>query len=147
MYHYKSQGLYFDQVKAFKDNFSRVLIVLTDDLYNEPKKLVEKCYSFLDVNPDFDPQLISLNVSNKKVKNRALHLLVHNKKYYKLKMKLRDFFGEKIYNFNTKMYKKLNISRLDIVLDKDTKSTLKVFFKEDVEKLEGLLNRELSAWK
>lgn len=53
----KTAGLYYEQVKAYMDNFKNIRIYLTDDLKEDPKSLVQDMYSFLGVDSSFTPNL------------------------------------------------------------------------------------------
>lgn len=147
MYHYKSQGLYYDQVKAYKDNFSDVLVVLTDDLYENPAAVAKQCYSFLGIDGKFLPELENFNVSTKVIKNRNVHKLLYNKKSHGVKMFFKYIFGSSFYKLNTNLYKKANIGKMNLKMSEETRNELKEYFKEDVTRLEKLINLDLGKWK
>jgi hypothetical protein len=147
MYHYRSQGLYYNQVKAYKDNFSNVLVVLTDDLYENPATVAKHCYSFLGVDHKFLPKIENFNVSSKVIKNRNVHKFLYNEKSHRLKMFFKYIFGSTFYNLNTKLYKKANIGKLNVKMKEETRKELKNYFKEDITSLEKLINLDLSKWK
>lgn len=147
MYHYKAQGLYFDQVKAFKDNFSNILVVFTDDLQSDPVTVAQKCYQFLQVDKNFIPELKNYNISSKIVKNRNLHNILNNKRAYSIKKYLRQTFGDAFYGNYKEKYRKNNFEKMSIKMKEETRKELKKYFKKDIEKLELLLNTQLANWK
>jgi len=147
MYHYKAQGLYYEQVKAFKDNFSNVLIVFTDDLQSDPVSVSKKCYRFLEVDQNFSPELKSYNVSTKRVKNPILHKLLYNKNAHSVKMFIKQILGESFYETSTKQYRMHNFEKINYKMNEVTRLELKEYFKNDIEKLENLLDIQLSSWK
>ena len=147
MYHYKAQSLYYEQVKAFKDNFSDVLVVLTDELRNEPSLLSKKCYDFLGVDTNFKPQIKDYNVTSKIIKNRSFHNMLYNKNIDSLKGYLKRMLGNSFYDYLMISYKKINIEKINLKINDDTKVELKNYFKNDLEKLEKLINKDLSPWK
>lgn len=147
MYHYKAQGLYFEQVKAFKDNFSKVLVLYTDHLKDNPEIVARKCYKFLNIDDDFKPDFKDYNVSIKRIKNRFFHKILYNRPVHSVKMFLKNIFGNSFYESSTKRYKKLNFERINYKIEEKTRKELKNYFKKDIEKLEQLLCEDLSRWK
>ena len=49
-WYYKSLGLYFKQVRAYIDNFTKVKIILFEDFSNSTDKVVKSIFKFLDVD-------------------------------------------------------------------------------------------------
>jgi sulfotransferase family protein len=147
MYHYKSQSLYYEQVKAFFLNFSNVLVVLTEELKNDPILLSKRCYDFLNVDVNFIPEIKMYNVTSKRIKNRYIHSKIYNKQAHSIKMFFKFFIGNSAYQIITNKYKKKNIGEIDIKITEDEKVELKKYFKYDIEKLEKLLKKDLNNWK
>lgn len=147
MYHYKAQGLYYEPIKLFKENFSNVLVVLTDDLRSDPIAVAQKCYHFLGVKESFIPELKNYNISTIRTKNRTLHGMLYNKKAHSLKMFFKRIFGSLFYENWTKKYKKMNFESMNIKMKEETNIELKKYFKNDIENLENLLSINLSNWK
>ncbi len=131
---YKEQGKYFNQVKAFLDNFSRVFIALTDDMRENPNKLMHDIYSFLGVEPNFAPNFNLKKNITKVPKNqiyRFIYFILHKSKIrFPLRSKLKDM----LYTNNIDPIKTT------------TKKDLILFYKEDIKKLEQLIKRDLSGW-
>lgn len=147
MYHYRAQGMYYEQVKAFKDVFSNVLVILTDELKNNPLKLAKKCYRFLEVNDNFEPKLLNFNISTKRVKSRVLHKALYNKEAHTIKMFFKRIFGSSVYEIYTEKYKNINTEKINVTMKEETRKKLKRYFKEDILKLERLIAKDLSNWK
>lgn len=147
MYHYKSQGLYYNQVKAYFDNFSNVLVVFNDELKNDPLNLATQCYKFLNVDPSFIPETKNYNMSTLLVKNLHLHNLLYNKSAFKLKGFFQEIIGKRGYDIFKNRYRKYNIQKMNLSIGHDTEVELREFFKEDIQKLEVLLKKDLSKWK
>ena len=59
-YYLIEAGMYYDQVKAYLENFSEVKIYLYDDLKKDPLSLVQDIYRFLEVNDSFTPKSLGL---------------------------------------------------------------------------------------
>jgi len=147
MYHYKAQGLYYEQVKAYKDNFSNVLVILTEELKSDPVSVAKKCYRFLEVDQSFYPELKNYNVSSKRVKNPLIHKLLYNRTAHSFKMFYKKVFGNSFYEKSTSNYKKFNFENINLKMKPKTKLKLNNYFRNDIEKLESFLNIELSNWK
>jgi hypothetical protein len=56
---YFHSGLYFDQVKRYRDLFSRkqLAIIIFEEFVEKPLKFVHRLYEFLGVDPGFEPDI------------------------------------------------------------------------------------------
>ena len=68
---YKRCGMYYDQVKAFMDNFSNVKVVLQENLKNEPFTVLKDIYSFLAVDTTFQTN-VSISYNESGIPNNPL---------------------------------------------------------------------------
>jgi len=136
---YKEMGLYFNQVDAYQQAFSRVHICLYDDLMQDPEHFMLQIYNFLHLNDapkhDFTQRYNETIVA----KNRLLQYLNYYRNQYgvslnflpkKYKTVLKNFFFHK------------NIEKIS----PKEKALLLPFFTEDIKKLESLIDRDLSSW-
>lgn len=140
-------GFYFKQVKEYKDNFSDVKIFLFEDLKKE--SFYQELFEFLNVNSSVvinDTDMF--NISGKPKSKFLQKLLVKDgilKSY--VKKILKPFFSKgikvKLYNLQDRLINK-NIKKEP--MNKDTREKLKETFKDDIEKLSQLINRDLSHW-
>ena len=149
-----SRSLYYEDVKTYLNIFPKknVKVVLFDDLVNDNIKFLYDIEDFLDIkkyipdniNEKFNvtgiPRFRKFNVF---ITNSRLFLRKYNLVY------LIDFFRlvgiAKIVGLRNKklLTKKYNVKPK---MNKKTKIYLKNYFKEDIKKLESLLNRNLSHW-
>jgi hypothetical protein len=147
IYHYTAVSLYYDSVKAFMDNFSHVKVVLTEDQEKRPQQVIRDIFRFLDVDPNFDVNTeMRFNISGKP-KSQWLHqFLVKGNMARRLAQPIvRTFFSpETRLRIALKIQEK-NLTRMTI--NPETKVKLQQYFEGDIEKLEGLLNRDLSIWR
>jgi len=147
----KSLGLYYGQVKAFMDSFSKVKIVLLDDLIKDPNRVLEGIYEFLGVDVNRN---IGNNVETKKVFNRSsvpryrlLHrVLVKQPPLVQvsksiLKILLPEATRAKLRSALHEMNKRKPAS-----LNTNTRVQLERVFKEDISKTQELISRDLSHW-
>jgi hypothetical protein len=147
MWHYKNRGMYYDQVKAFKTKFSRVKAWLYDDFTREPLAVIKQVCQFLEVNPDFQPadtrsrynvsgipRFRSLNniflMKNmvQRTLRKAGSLVLTEDGWVKFREKLR-----------AKVYVKA-------VMKPGTRAYLQQVFREDILKLQDLLDQDLGVW-
>lgn len=56
---YFDSGLYFDQVKRYYDLFPKkqLAVLIFEEFVKSPLQFVHEVYEFLDVDPDFDPEI------------------------------------------------------------------------------------------
>ena len=136
---FKEQGKYFNQVRSYLDNFSSVFIALTDDLRNNPTKLMQDIYSFLDVDSHFIPNLNLKKNITKIPKNqiyRFILYILHNSKVRLpfINSSLKFKFINSLYTYTINSMKP------------STKMNLIKYYTDDIRKLEQLINRDLSDW-
>jgi len=140
----KGLGFYYNQVKAFQNNFSRVRIYLLDDLYADPDEILFDIYSFLEVDTSF-----KCNTSTK-----------HNKSDISDKGLLGPILaGDNILKDMARPVLRFLLTeggttRLVTYLKNKNKKNMKPktrkymleLFREDILKLQELLHRDLSMW-
>ena len=128
----------------------QIKVVLLDDLRADTKAFYEDVLAFLDIpsdgREDFEP--VNSNFENK---SKFLAKLFHpSPKVYDAFMKTISFFGPGFMEWVSIFYKK--VERLNTTPTKRTdmdpvfRAYLTDYFREDVEKLGKLLERDLSAW-
>jgi len=147
-WYYKDVGFYYNQVKAYLENFSEVKVYLYDDLKKDPLSLVQDIYRFLGVDDSFIPKSIGekFNVSGVP-KNKFLHEFL--RKPNAIKSTLRPLARlvlpdkETRERFLRKLLQK-NLKKPE--MKPETRDYLKRLYKEDILKLQDLIKRDLSHW-
>ena len=141
-YDFISPGLYYKQVKYYLDNFSKVKIYLLDDLVNKEQEFVRNIFKFLEI--DYNYSLKKKKLYNKtgspksktfanKIKNPPIIL----KPFLKvIPYKYKNYIFHTLRDINLKKPRMKN----------ETREFLKNVFKDDIKKLEGLINKDLSIW-
>lgn len=142
----KNLGLYFNQVKAFTDNFVDTKVILLEDLSDNSEECLKEIYAFLNV--DLSHTVNTKNrymVSRDKVPNSQFinklvrfHKILRKNKIYKY-----IIFNNEINNLFDYVETK---NRISLEMKPETKNYLINFFSEDVKKLEKLIKRDLSSW-
>ncbi|MBL6729998.1 MAG: sulfotransferase domain-containing protein [Bacteroidia bacterium] len=149
---YLNQSLYFTHLSEWLKYFPReqLLVLLVDDIKKSPEKVIEELYTFVGVDPDFMPTVLSGKVHETKLvkKNIIIRTL----------RKTSLFFMDYGFNWFLKLIKKTGIKKLILkhnTLSKEdafpkmkesTRKKLLKFFKEENEKLSQLLDINLNQW-
>ncbi len=139
-YHYVAVGMYYKQVQAYLENFENVKIFLFEDL-NDRQVFLKNIYDFLEVK--------NIEVSAEKVfnasgypKSKIIHSVFHKKSIIRRigRMFVPEKYRDKILN----VIKNKNIKKIPMKIE--TREYLKEIFRDEIEKLSGLLNKDLSNW-
>ncbi len=143
MWAYKRGGMYANAIEHFQKEFTKVKVVLFDDLEKNPNKVVREIFEFLKID-----STIRINSETKyshsgKPKNTFIAILTdrNNKIIYALRRVIMSFVPRSLLEkIASKMLKKNDIPL-------EVKKYLYEYFKNDIEKLEVLINKDLSDWK
>ncbi len=152
---YKAHGLYSQQLDKIFSTFKRdqVLVLLYEDVSNNPEKILKQTFNFLNIDSSFLPNFNRLNTTGNArfnflhdilfTKNRVKKFVVNKIIDPILPLQKRINIKLALINWNTK--NKSNKSR-EVTFVKE-RQLLKEYFKEDILKLEKLINRNLDHWK
>lgn len=145
LYHYRNQCSYYNQVKAFKENFQDVLILKTDDLKNDPQKVLNKIIYFLGINKPFNFNTSKLyNVSDFIPKSYRFYRFVNHPTTSKIRKSIWFILGNGLRSKARRIYHKKNNENL--VISYKTEKLLKHYFKSDLIKLQGIIDTDISGW-
>ncbi len=149
---YGEMGLFGKYVEKVFEVFPKeqVLVVLFDDFAANPKAVYETILSFLNVPSDGRQEFLPVNASYEH-KSKHLARIIHPpQSIYKLFMRIISLFGVNsmkkvslIYN-KIEMFNARRIPRSSI--DPILRRKLQSYFREDIQKLANLINRDLSIW-
>ncbi|SHJ11351.1 Sulfotransferase domain-containing protein [Tangfeifania diversioriginum] len=139
---YKNSGLYYEQVKAYLDNFTNVKVIVFDDLREQPQKVLAEICAFIGVNPGFDfDTSYKYNVSGTP-KNQALYKLETSRKFVIfLKKLMPKKLAQKLKN---RLTGEKQMEKEEML--PETRKQLIEFFRDDILKLEKLIQKDLSHW-
>jgi hypothetical protein len=146
-WHYKSMGLYSEQVKAFLNQFENVKVVFFEDFINDINETVSDIYRFLEVDSSFKTSSYLVNKKNTGTPKSKWFksVLLSIKKWKFLKTISYKLLGkDKVKLFN-ELIDRANLSNKKTILDPKTKSDLQEFFHDDIVELEKLIGRK-SNW-
>jgi len=141
---YKGMGMYYSMVKAYKKEFKNVHVVIYEDFRDKTNITLDSIFKFLDVIPieklDFS---LRHNVGGKEWRNINMKNLFQKDNllksiYFKLFPRIvKNKIKEKL------LYFSINKAR---TMNNKTKDALKSFFKEDINSLSNLIQRDLTHW-
>ena len=143
MWAYKRGGLYSDGILHFRREFSRVKVILFDDFERKPELLTREVFSFLGVREN-----VSVNTATKyshsgTPRNLLMRYLTtrDNKFMYALRKTVMSAVPRNVLeSIAEKVLKKNDMSER-------AREYLTDYFKRDIERLEDIIDRDLSAWK
>ena len=143
-YFYKDRGLYYEQVKAYLSNFKNVKIFLFEDLKTNPTHTLAQICKFIGVDDSFHFAKRNPNASFIPKSAMLSRLMTIESK---TKFKLLNFLPGQLRSTITQQLFKLNASKQEIPkINPDTRTRLIEYFRDDILKLEQLIQRDLSAW-
>lgn len=143
-YHYVRAGFYFDQLERYFSRFSRsqVRIYLFEDFVRDPLTLVHDLFRYLEVDDVFRPDLsVKYNVSGFP-RSPLLHRLLT--KPSRTKNMLKAALPEEMCRQVKHVIRNRNLAKRQI--SQETRVRLIETYRNDVSKLEALIQRDLSAW-
>ncbi len=142
--HYLGGGFYYTQLKRYFDLFNQnqIKVYLNEDLNTNAPVLLNDIFQFLGVDQTFLPDLsVRYNVSGAP-KNKLLHALMIGLKPVKpaLKTLLPTGLGNKLIT----QYSQYNLVKPQ--LSPEVRQLLIETYREDILKLQDLIERDLSKW-
>jgi len=143
---YVDKGYYFNQVKAFMDNFDNVKVVFYDTLEKNSDKLLDDIYAFLGVAKTQEKEMVKRNQSGE-MKVKWFKQIITTRKNPILngvrkmmgrdtKKKLRNWVKDKLLRYNLKK----------TAMNPSTRKKLVELYKSDIIKLQSLVDKDLSDW-
>lgn len=140
---YIELGLYYEQVKRYLELFPRqnIKIILYEDFKNYPEKILKEIFEFLNVDKNYLPNLGQKYNVSAIPKYPKFNQIV--KKVY---IQLKSLIPKKISNNLKKKYKNVFFEKKKKPLSRKEKQILLEYFKDNIEKLSKIINKDLSIW-
>lgn len=144
-YQYTGRGLYYEQVKAYLQNFRNAKVYLNEELRTDPSGLIQSLEDFLQIDRcplDFGDELNASGEPKSEALNKFLKKPNPVKKFLgnllpkDLRRKMRLKVQSTVYKYN--------LEKKD--LQPETRMMLQKIYREDVLKLQELIRRDLSSW-
>jgi hypothetical protein len=140
---YASRGFYYSQLKRYYDLFDRdqIKVYLYEDLRADAPALLRDSFRFVGVDPTFVPELsVEPNVSGIP-RNRALHAMLTRSG--RTKAVLKQHLPAGMLRLANGL-KNRNLAKPE--LSPELRLEMTEMYREDILKLEGLIDRDLSNW-
>ncbi len=142
--HYIRVGFYYEQMRRYFDIFDRnqIKVYLYEDLVRDSTGLLEDILGFVGVNGDWLPDVSKKHLVSGIPKNQLLNSLLTQPNPIKsgLKAILPEQFRKQIVS----KIQKHNIAKPP--LSPEVRQELNNLYREDILKLQELINRDLSEW-
>lgn len=143
---YLDMASYAAQVERYFSTFGRdrVRVVIFDDFAADAMGVYRSLLEFLEINPDFTPQMeqhrkskpmtgVDLSIKRLAMRHHGLRSLLK-----KTPQSWRDAY----YNLAPKLFRKVRPQKIDPIL----RHEYQLYFREDIERLGEMLGRDLSHW-
>jgi len=148
LWRYTKVGFYYEPIKAYMNAFSEIKVYLFDDLVSNPLALVKDCFDFLEVDNKFIPVNIGDRFAQTGVpKFKVIYNLIANQNPLRSAIKplVRIFI-----NREKREQIKEGIRRRFLVhkpsMKSETRNQLTHLFRDDVLRLQELIDVDLSNW-
>jgi hypothetical protein len=144
-YHHVQTGMYYEQIKAYLDNFKNVRIYLFEELENK-KKFLNDIYDFIGAKRIKQPEETTRYNLSGYPRNKLINKLVIRKNIIKKITKpiISMLLSEEKINQLMLTLKKGSLQKR--AMKKETKNKLNIIFKNNIEKTSKLINKDLSHW-
>tara|TARA_B110000495_G_scaffold57419_1_gene48655 strand:+ start:349 stop:1257 length:909 start_codon:yes stop_codon:yes gene_type:complete len=141
---YKEMGMYYEMVKAYMESFKNIHIIFYEDFRDNIESEMNKIYNFLGISNNIEIDFITKhNVGGKIWKDEKMkHVFMKDNP---IKSILKSVLPKKIRKGIRNNL--VNVSTNKVVpIKAETRKHLNDYFKQDVEKLSELLNKDLQHW-
>ena len=145
-WHLKNQGFYYAQLKKYFDLFDKkqIKVYLYEYYQSEPNKFLKDIFDFLDIDSNFMPNISEKFNVNKPPKSLAFHNLVVRSN--PAKSVITSLLPTKWQQEIEEVLKKLNQSNIKPKIDPQVASKLMLEYRQDIIKLQDLIQLDLSDW-
>ncbi|MBI5352962.1 MAG: sulfotransferase domain-containing protein [Chloroflexi bacterium] len=142
-------GKYVERVFEFFPH-EQVLIILFDDFAASPKSVYETILAFLGIPSDGRQYFPRIN-ANYENRSKFLSRIIHPpQSIYRPFMKVISLFGVNLMENLSIFYKKIEMFNSRRTprssIEPALRRKLQLYFREDIQKLAKLINRDLSKW-
>ncbi len=145
------RGFYYKHLKKYYELFPRgnVGTFIYDDLAENPQKFLSDIEKFLGIS-EFMPENLFKKVNQPRVYPQAVEKIIFEIRKFQRFPSVDRLFGTEAFiklrdKFNENLASKRPVFKID-PLKKETIQYLKGVFREDILKLQQLINRDLSIW-
>ena len=148
IWHYQKAGLYYEQLmpyfKLFRKN--QIMIIIYDDYKKDPAKINRSIFKFLEIDENFLPDMSAKPNVSGIPKNKHLQKIMSNffDRDNIIRTVSRNLFSEEIRWRFTSYMRNQNLQQIKMSLE--VRSGLVDYFRNDINNLQYLIDRDLSHW-
>ena len=144
IWHYQRMGLYYEQIRRYRETFGpeQLRVYLYDDLDHNPAAVVADIFAFLDVDTTFTPDLSRRPNQGYVPRSRRVHALVAGDS--RLKATVKPLLPARLRQRLKASLLAQNAGRTAV--DPAARHKLLPAFRENILRLEELIDRDLSTW-
>lgn len=139
---YKQGGCYYEQISTFKKTFKNVKVVLLEDLISNPLDVTNEIFKFINVSPL--EKLSSEKHNPSGLPNNPLAKFILSRNNI-ISTVFREVLKNIIPRIILERVASKSLNKLHI--KKSDEEYLKNYYRRDIQKLEALIERDLSIWK
>jgi hypothetical protein len=145
LYHYKTKGHYYQQLKRYIDLFpeNQIKVILFKDIISNPQKVSKEVFDFLEVDNSFTPNTSKKANGAGKPKGVAGWIVM---KLRKNNLIPNIEFSKYLPEFIVSYILKTIYSKPEKIDNKTINTLTNKYYKEDIKQLEKLIERDLSNW-
>ena len=146
LWHYKQMGFYYGQLKRYYNLFDRsqIKVCLYEDLKDNPIALMQDICQFLNIDRTFISGFLPHRNVSGVPKNKLLDFFLKKQNFKWLKTPFKLFLSSKMRE--TIIVNLRNKNRIKPPMSPEVKIQLTEMYREDILKLQGLIERDLSNW-
>ena len=141
---YIENGFYYEQVKQYYQTFPKeqILILLFDELINDPLRFVKTIFKFLKIDSDFTPDMKEIHNTSLTPRIKALKVFMGDTFVNNKAKQLLEALPDRATSFIKKKLFKEDKKALYLF----EKNHLLDFYRQDILKLARLIEMDLSHW-
>jgi hypothetical protein len=147
-FHYVQAGLYYDQLGRYFDLFDRdqIRIYIYEDFSANPYRVLRDIFDFLDVDPTFTPRVAARYNASGLPKNKVVQAFLQNLRRARpiVKQVAPQALYQSLLRVGSELHNQ-NLTKAGLSAEVRRRVT-DDYFREDIQKLQGLIDRDLSAW-
>jgi len=144
IWHYKERGFYYIQLKRYFESFdsSQIRVYLYEELRENPISIAQDIFKFLSVDNKFVPDTDQRYNLTGLPKNKSIKELINNPN--PMKSILKPFLPKQLREYLKSYLKEKNMFKPK--LEPDLRRQLIEEYRDDILKLQELIQRDLSKW-
>lgn len=139
-------GFYYEQVKAYIENFSKVKVYLFDDLETSPADMIKDMYGFLEVDTGFVPVLEKYNISGTPRSKMLQNFIFQDNPVRAFLRPIVKMVVPKEKRSEMRLWVVKKNLKKGMDMRPETRSRLREMYSKDITMLQGLIGRDLSTW-